>query len=370
MYKRNGKFMIRRFSIIIFLFSGIISLAQEGNDGGGLDEAQMIAKKMNYILENDKIYEEEKAQLFTKLQNELEHMVKIYGSSKRIELKPTYMYKSATHVANGASLRNRTSCTIALRGVPIGSRVVKAFLYFNFMDEGQYEQHKKFPVLFNGNLVDAIKTASSADPCWYRVSRSHTYRADVTPYVLSYRGHPNQDYNVVLAFNRITETGGRNPWDLDSPPSFSNKIIMTEGATLIVIYRNKNTNGPICVYDNLNEAMFSNQGIFILHHPLTTTSPRQALFTMAGADGQIGFGFRPFVANEKTFFNGNQIAGRNAPSFKETASDWDGSDGWPLPQLWDTHTHKVNVKPNPSIVRYKSYGDCLLSCVFVMDFIQ
>jgi hypothetical protein len=40
-----------------------------------------------------------------------------------------------------------------------------------------------------------------------------------------------------------------------------------------------------------------------------------------------------------------------------------------LPQLWDTHTHLVNIQNQQSIVTYQSYGDCLLPAVFVLDFI-
>ena len=82
---------------------------------------------------------------------------------------------------------------------------------------------------------------------------------------------------------------------------------------------------------------------------------------MVGADGQRGIGHTN-IGNELTFFNGSQIAGPPVAS-----SDWDGSDGWPLPQLWDTHTHNVTLNGSISSVRYQGSLDCLVPVAFVID---
>jgi hypothetical protein len=95
---------------------------------------------------------------------------------------------------------------------------------------------------------------------------------------------------------------------------------------LVVVYRTKDTTGPLFVYDALNNSMISGTVQFDLLHPNLANAGR---FTMVGADGQRGFGHDNSVSNELTFFDGNQIARPPIAS-----SDWDGSDGWPLPQLW------------------------------------
>ncbi len=84
---------------------------------------------------------------------------------------------------------------------------------------------------------------------------------------------------------------------------------------------------------------------------------------MVGADGQRGQGHDNTASNELSFFNNNQIAGPPVAS-----SDWDGSDGWPLVQLWDTHTHRVTLKGDVSQVDYQAGGnDCLVPVAFVID---
>ena len=105
--------------------------------------------------------------------------------------------------------------------------------------------------------------------------------------------------------------------------------------------------------------MFAGTAQFDLLHPGLDGEGR---FTMAGADGQRGSGHDNVASNELTFFNGNQIAGPPVAS-----SDWDGSDGWPLVQLWDTHTHEVRLNGAVSSVRYQASGDCLVPVAFVID---
>jgi hypothetical protein len=56
------------------------------------------------------------------------------------------------------------------------------------------------------------------------------------------------------------------------------------------------------------------------------------------------------------------IAGQG--SIQNLDSDWNGSDGGPLPQLWDTRTHTfTGILPAGTTsyrVQYKSFGDCIV----------
>ena len=269
----------------------------------------------------------------------------------RPRIEPAFKFAKARHVANGVAMRNRTSGTIHLRGVPNGRRVISALLYWNVLDNA-FIGSNTFPVLFNGNRVNGTKTADSPDPCWSGVIGSHSYVANVTQFVDG-SGHPNQDYEVVLQFDELTSTTGQNPWD---PVEFQD--VRAEGAGLIVVYEDP-FSGPLYIYDDLSNSMFFSNATFNLGHNLHR---RSALFTMFGADGQRGFGHNNLLTNEMTFFNLAQIAGNPV-----TNSDWDGSDGWPLPQLWDTHTHIVSLFGNTSTVRYQTGGDCLVPVAFVID---
>ncbi len=273
-------------------------------------------------------------------------------AEKALKVEPTRRFEYADHVANGVAMRNRTSGTIALRGAPVPSRVLTALLYFNFSD-GAREGRRNVPVLFDGNRIVADKTGDHDDPCW-GMAGNHSYVADVTRFV-PIGGNLNQDYQVVLQFDVETSTTGQNPWSPVEP----DQKVRVEGATLVVVYRSQDTTGPVFVYDAINNAMFSGTAQFDLLHPGLDGLGR---FTMAGADGQRGFGHDNSLSNELTFFDGNQIAGPPVAS-----SDWDGSDGWPLVQLWDTHTHNVKLSGNVSSVRYQAAGDCLVPVAFVID---
>lgn len=267
------------------------------------------------------------------------------------KIEPSQRFDLADHAANGVAMRNRTSGTIHLRGIPIRSTPLRAMLYFNFSD-GSEKAADSSPVLFNGNVLTAKKTGDHLDPCWGMVG-NHSYVADVTNFMPT-GGDLNQDYHVVIPFDEKTSTTGQNPW---SP--VENQEVRMEGASLIVIYSGPGTSGALYLYDNLNNAMFSGTATFTLVHGAHS---ERGLFTMVGSDGQRGQGHDNTLSNELSFFNGTQIAGPPVAS-----SDWDGSDGWPLVQLWDTHTHIVDVKGDTSEVRYQANGDCLVPVAFVID---
>ena len=274
-------------------------------------------------------------------------------AEKVLKVDPNRKFEFADHVANGIAMRNRIAGTIHLRGAPVPSKVLTALLYFNFSD-GSREGRRNVPVLFNANRVVADKTSDHEDPCW-GMAGNHSYVADVTRLV-PIGGALNQDYQVVIQFDSDTSTTGQNPW---SPPEPGQKV-RVEGATLVVVYRTQDTTGSLFIYDAVNNSMFAGTAQFDLLHPGLTGAGR---FTMVGADGQRGLGGHDNLAsNELTFFDGNQIAGPPVAS-----SDWDGSDGWPLPQLWDTHIHNVSLDGSLSSVRYQSSGDCLVPVAFVID---
>jgi hypothetical protein len=260
-------------------------------------------------------------------------------------------FVNAAHVANGVALRNRDSGTIHLRGVPSGNTVIKAYLYWNFSDTAAIGSTTT-TALFNGNVVIGNKRADSLDPCW-GLTGNHTYRADVTNFVLPAK--PNQDYNVAIAFNSATVTSGENPW-LSSP---GNRKL--EGATLIVVFSNEGT--AVALYDDLSGTEFAQTTLTVtLVHPISLSGT--GLYTMSGADGQRGSGHDNFASNETGFFDGVQISGPPV-----AASDWDGAAGLPLPQLWDVHTHVVTYPRGvaSSVVSYSAGADCLVPVVFVLQ---
>ena len=270
-----------------------------------------------------------------------------------VTISPFITFSNSSHVANGVALRNRTSGTIHLRGVPISSPVVKAFLYWNYSDMVAIGATTS-PALFNGNLIIGNKTADNRDPCW-NMTGNHTYRSDVTPWVLSSPGHPNQDYQVVIGFNSKTSTTGQNPW---SPWEAQKQRL--EGATLVVVYEGS---GKVSIYDKLNgTTMFGGTGTFNL---VFSPSSSWGLFTVTGADGQR----QGVYGNTDTFFNGNLILDNWGSNPGYPANDWNGNTGAPFPQLWDVHTHWLPflIPGVNQQVSFNVANDCVVPVAFVLD---
>jgi hypothetical protein len=96
-----------------------------------------------------------------------------------------------------------------------------------------------------------------------------------------------------------------------------------------------------------------------------------ALWDNIGADGQVGASRTayPGGTTETTFINGVQIAG---PGGLDTDSDWDGSAGLPLPQLWDDTGHDISTAftgppyPTTAAISFTSNGDALVTVANVL----
>jgi hypothetical protein len=265
-------------------------------------------------------------------------------------IDPIFKADRVSHVANGVALRNRTRGYIHSRGVPLKSTVVGSFLLWNLSDSSEVGADA-MPVLFDGNVVLGRKTADNTDPCWGRAG-NHSYIAEVTAYT-NQTGGPNQDYEVTLPFTEATSTTGQNPW-----APFDNAKVLLEGASLVVIFRNDTTVGSLYLFAPPGDNMFLSSASYTFPSP----GLGNGLFTLIGGDGQRGNGHDNFASNELTFFDGTQIAGPPV-----AASDWDGSDGLTLPQLWDTHTHEVKIANADSRVDYTQAADCLVPVGFVLD---
>jgi hypothetical protein len=107
-----------------------------------------------------------------------------------------------------------------------------------------------------------------------------------------------------------------------------------------------------------------------LNLPIQVAATRH---TRLGADGQVGSGLNNFNAttNEQTFLAGPipqpfvQIRGNGSYASGSEDSDWNGHDGEPLNQLWDTHTLNIPnvITPGPLVtsyrVRYVANADCI-----------
>jgi hypothetical protein len=280
----------------------------------------------------------------------------------RIEepVRPTEVLRG-DHVASGVALRNRGGGEINLRGVPPKATPIAAFLYWDILAD---QAERSVIVSVNGAPVEASLIGKGASPCW-SPGANLVYRAKV-PLNLLYIGI-NGDYKI--AGIPSSEGFGMDPWQSSPGP------IMAEGATLVVFYLDESS--PFkrtFVYEApISGQMFTNT----FDATLTgfSASRDSAKFTLLGADGQVGGGLATSfpVTAETSFFEGIQIAGPPAsgtpPASLNANSDWNGEDGHPLNQLWDTRTHIVPIKEGAQsgTIRYVSQGDCLVVVAFILS---
>jgi hypothetical protein len=185
----------------------------------------------------------------------------------------------------------------------------------------------------------------------------------------------NGDYQINGFPSNAAERDGRDPWVFTSA-----NLPKAEGATLVVVYSNPSLSSSGRVYIHNGCDLFSGTLNVSNTLALAPAGVSSVKFTRFGADGQVGSSTAasPALSDEKTFFGGpsgscptaalTQIAGDG--STRDRDSDWNGADGEPLNQLWDTHTTNVSgllgAGAGNYCVRYVSLGDCMNAIGYVL----
>jgi hypothetical protein len=204
---------------------------------------------------------------------------------------------------------------------------------------------QNFSMLLSCAPVTGTLVATGADPCWGSAGIA-IYRSNVTTKVPG-----NGTYTLYLSSSQSATNSGADPW-------VSNSFPAAEGASLVVVGTGTH---KVAIFDS---GFAGTTFLGTLSYSLTlaggvTTQP--VLWDNIGADGQIGGGRNATIPGEQTLINAVQIAG--PPSNPLTDSDWDGSAGFPLPQLWDDTGHDISAAAPTATttlnVQFKSFGDCL-----------
>lgn len=286
------------------------------------------------------------------------------------------------HAAAGTGLRNFDSGTIRLRGIPANSTVVRAFLYWAMICPTGAACPPVVPIEFEGRTIDSRIICTGAQPCWVAGASLGVYLADVTGLMPGTTAAAvankviNGDYQISRFPFNASERDGRDPF---SPATALTPKV--EGATLVVVYSNPALPAGGRVHIHHGCDFFS--GTLNVRNALAPAAPTPIAFvksTRFGADGQVGIGTNasPITSEEKTFFGGpslncatavlTQIAGDG--SLRNHDSDWNGNDGGPLNQLWDTRTTTVtgllSAGATSYCVRYVSSGDCMNAIGYVL----
>jgi hypothetical protein len=303
---------------------------------------------------------EEELEIISK--EEIERLPLYYKTESEIFTRFIYAQKKLPggidHLAAGVATRNTGAGNIRLRGMPPGAVTVYASLYFGTIYGPGDIIPAVVPIIFRGHTVNAFRIGTAAQPCWVGGGKFAAYRAYVTPFVSG-----NADYLVKRLPSFIRD--GRDPWKF-----YNNTTPLSEGVSLVVLYSHSTIPTNSYVKINYVNKMFYSS-LTVLHYLPFPVAQNYALkHTRLGADGQAGFSLNHYssVTDESTMINGTQIKGTGSPLNKD--SDWNGYDGEPLNQLWDTHTMEIPYAiPNGAnyyYVRYRAHGDCIVPVVHVL----
>jgi hypothetical protein len=283
------------------------------------------------------------------------------------------------HAVAGVGTRNSGQGVIRLRGVPPGSTMISAFLVWGEITNTPNNYSVQFgqdcSILAN---VGGQVYGTTTQPCWNAAGVYAGYIANVTGQIVP---GINGDYRVRNLRSAITNN--RCPWGDGNCAGPGNGLVLSEGASLVVIYSNPCIPRAAQLYITLGPRQFS--GPHSITHftlPAINGNLPNLKHSRIGADGQVGganCGLRaiPQITDERTWIENPATAGsiqiKGDVGGLNRDSDWNGYDGEPLNKLWDSHT---DVFGNGAFlaaggglnyrVRYLSQGDCIVWAVHIL----
>lgn len=279
------------------------------------------------------------------------------------------------HAAAGTGTRNAGFGTIRLRGVPAGSTVLRAWLYWGTVYA--LPVPNSATATFNGTTVTGQRVnAPTLEPCWlFNNARFAAFRANVKTLIVA---GTNSDYKITGLASAITN--GTDPF-VCAPPFPTPPTPGSEGATLLVIYSHSSVPSSARTYIHQGPTLVT--GNTTVTNNLNPVVPNHSVIkqTRFGADGQVGCSLFLVSALNGEMTNVGPNAGalfqiKGTGSTVNTNSDWNGGDGPSLNQLWDTQTDAfgsvngvTNLIPNGSaqyVVQYTSVGDCFVTVAHVL----
>lgn len=266
-------------------------------------------------------------------------------------LVPVQVYEKSRIGVGGVGLRNRVSGGIEVSAGGV-TGATHAYLYWAVITSAApLDVHFKptisrrspstsSTVTLNGKII-----GTGSSPCWGG-KQITVFKADVPISVAPGSGY----YEVKFASTASGDTRGTDPWAVDA------KFPLMEGASLVLIATGPRT---VALYDTglAGKTFVASSGL-----SYTLSMPRASndlQFLSIGADGQSGQSrfARKSTASEVVTVNGRKLSG---PGSDFNNSDWNGSAGTPLPQLWDNSIHQfTQASTNKMNVAITGGDDCL-----------
>jgi hypothetical protein len=251
-------------------------------------------------------------------------------------------YSNAEYATGGVGLRNQKERSIIISG-PNGP-AIDAYLYWVYLLNTTTPPPAVTSMILcrtwpaNGPTagcatLSGTLVAIGGDPCWGSVG-AYIYRAQVPLSVVSGNG----TYFVKTLPGAGGLTDGEDPWD-------GNVVFqLAEGASLVVV--TGNGSHTVSLYDTGIAGLTVNTAAGSVSYTLNLpvpTSGGTVLWDNFGSDGQVGLSRTALpAAQETTMISGFPIAGPGIGAV-DSDSDWNGSAGFPLPQLWDDTGHDITA---------------------------
>ena len=282
-------------------------------------------------------------------------------------IKPVVVRTKANYATGGISLRNRGAGNISISGVTGAPQL--AFLYWSVIFNGappaastQLQIQRLYPTPVSAPMVlTGTVVGVGPSPCWGGTN-VFVFRAAV-PLALA---TGNGSYQVTLLPGAAGVVNGTDPW------AAAAVFPLWEGASMVIVGTG---GGIVSIFDvGLSGKTFTGTPGISYNLAIPAAPGLRTLWDNIGADGQHLFSRtadRP-VSDETTFINGAPIAG---PPSEYNDSDWNGSSGFPLPELWDDTGHDVtrfvrrtSTVMNVRIVNDGSFpADCLVTVANVLE---
>lgn len=283
--------------------------------------------------------------------------------------KPSLVFSKASYATGGTSLRNRDAGSINISGL-VGA-TSHAYIYWGVITDGKppsavegIKVQRLFPTESTEVSLTGVAIGSGVAPCWGPSGSSITiFRAEVPLSVAKGNG----SYEISLKPGASGLTNGADPWVGTSV------LPLWEGASMVLIGAGS---GTVSIFDS------GFAGITFVPYPsadydlaLPVKTPGgTTLFDNIGADGQHGDSdlAEGVYGDETTSINGVAVAGTGSAYHD---GDWNGSSGYPLPQLWDDTGHNITaavpkdtstLKVAIKVAESSSY-DCLTTVANVVN---
>jgi hypothetical protein len=265
------------------------------------------------------------------------------------------------HAAAGTGARNTGNGTIRLRGIPAGATEQASRLYFSFICIGAVCP-PAVPVTFDAFPAVGALVGSSPQPCWSSTTIGN-YVADV-----SGLSSPTLNGDYFIEGIPSSKSDGSDPWTGVAVAP------LAEGASLVTVYSLPSL--PLAqVYIN-HGSQSINGGVGIVNNPIAPPPVgTYRKFTNIGSDGQVGSSVEasPSLTGKLTSIGPGGgaltlVAGPGAT--RNLSGQFNGNDGGPLNQLYDTQTLGVSGTIPAGVtsydVRYDMKADCVVPQVHVL----